>query len=119
MQKLEELTSLKNQVKELHLQVKSRKQNFHGNSTNIYKPHGDTIKDTSRDITKTITETPIKNNKALPILNDNLLEIMTDRGILISYLLSSFSKITNPEHTSQYTLINDPDSERIRDLLIN
>ena len=46
-----------------------------------------------------------ENNKAIENLHDNRLEIINDRGILASYLLSSLSKITNPENTSQFRLI--------------
>ena len=45
--------------------------------------------------------TPKENNKALENLNDKLLEILNDGGIIASYL-SSLSKITNPENTSQF-----------------
>ena len=33
--------------------------------------------------------------------------------------MSPLSKITNPEHTSQFKLIKDPNSNRVNDLLIN
>ena len=49
----------------------------------------DAIENTSESITKTITETSIKNNQAIEKLNNKLLEIMNDRGILASYLISS------------------------------
>ena len=44
---------------------------------------------------------------------------MNDRGIIASYLLSPFSKITNPENTSQFKLIKDSSSSRVNDLLIH
>ena len=44
---------------------------------------------------------------------------MNDRGILATFLLSLLSKITNPEHTSQFKLIKYPISKKINDLLIN
>ena len=68
----------------------------------LFEPVTNTNKDTSQDITKTITETSIKNNQAIENLNDKLLEIMNDRGILASYLLSPLSIITNPENKSQF-----------------
>ena len=46
------------------------------------------------------------SNKAIANLNNNLPEIMNDRGILASYLLFSF--ITKLKHTGQYKLIKDP-----------
>ena len=67
----------------------------------------DTIKSTSEKITKTVTDTSIKNNKAIEKLNSKLLETLSDRGIIASYLLSSLSKITNPENTSQNKLVKD------------
>ena len=33
---------------------------------------------------------------------------MIDRGIKASYLMSPLSKITNPEHTSQFKLMKNP-----------
>ena len=66
-----------------------------------------------------MTETSIKNNKALENLNNKLLEIMNDRGKSASYLMSVLSKITNPECTSRFKLVKDPNLKRIYDLLIN
>ena len=75
-----------------------------------------TIKDASEDVTKTITETSIKNNKAIENLNDKLLEIMNDRGKLAAYLMSPLSKITNLEISSQFNLLKDSNSNRVKDL---
>ena len=61
--------------------------------------------------------TPKENNKALENLNDKLLEILNDGGIIASYL-SSLSKITNPENTSQFKLVKDSNSNRVNDLPI-
>ena len=44
---------------------------------------------------------------------------MNDRGILASYLMSPLSKITNPENTSQFKLVEDPSSNRVNDLKIH
>ena len=65
-----------------------------------------------------MTESSIKNNKALENINDKLLEIINDRGIIASYLLSPLSKITNPEKTTQFKIVKDPSSNRVKDLLI-
>ena len=119
MEKLEELVSLESQVKALSLQDKLGKQNIHEDKKKVFEPITNTIKDTSRDITNTMTETSINNNKALENLNDKLLEIMNDRGIKASYLLSPLSKNTNHENTSQFELVKDSDSKRVYDLLIN
>ena len=64
-----------------------------------------------------MTETSDKNNKALENLNDKLSNILNDRSILASYLLSII--ITNREHTTQFKLVKDPNSNRVNDLLIN
>ena len=84
----------------------------------VFEPLTDTIKDTSRDKTKTITESAIEDNKALDNLNNKLLEVMNDRGIIASYLLSPSSKITNPENASQFKLEKVCSSNRVNDLLI-
>ena len=66
-----------------------------------------------------MTEISIKNNQALETLNDKFLEIMSDRGILASYLMSTLSKITNPANSNQFKLVQDSNSNRINDLLIH
>ena len=98
---LDELESLQSQVKVVRLQDKLGKQNFHEDMKKVFEPVTKSQENTSQDITKTITETSIKNNKALEKLNNKLLEEMNDRGILASYLMSSLSKITNPENSTQ------------------
>ena len=92
-EKLKELATLQNQVKAVKLQDKLGKQNFHEGMKKLYEPLTDTIKDVFENITKTISETSIKNNPAIENLNTKLLEIMNDRGIIASYLLSPLSKI--------------------------
>ena len=119
LEKLKELVSLKNQVEDLMLQDKLGKQKSHENIKKIHEPLTDTIKVTSRVITKTITENSIKSNKALENFTDKFLEIRKDRGIIASYLLSSLSKITNPENTAQFRLVKNHYSNRVNDLLIH
>ena len=70
----------------------------------VFEPVTKSFEKTSQDITKTITETSIKNNKVLENLHYKLLEIMKDRGILASYLMSPLSKITNLEKSGQFKL---------------
>ena len=41
-----------------------------------------------------------------------------DRGSLASFLMSPSSKNSNPEHTSQLELLKDPNTKRVKDLLI-
>ena len=126
LQKLNESVSLQNQVKAVRLQDKLGKQNFHEDMKEVFEPLTDTIKNTSENITKTITETSITNNKAIENSNNKLLEIMNDRGILASYLrgilasylMSPLSKITNPENTTQFKLVKDHNSNRVNDLLM-
>ena len=119
LQILNEAVSLQNQVKVIRLQDKLGKQNFHEDMTKLFEPLTDTLKKTSEKITKTITETSVKNNQAIENINNKLLEIMNDRGILASYLMSPLSKITNPKSSSQFKLVEDSNSNRVNDLLIN
>ena len=55
---------------------------------------------------------PIEN------LNNKLLEIMNDRGIIATYLLSPLAKITNLENSTQFKLVKDQNSNRVNDLLM-
>ena len=85
---------------------------------NAFEPMTDTNKDISRDITKTIMEFSKTNNKAIENLNNKLSEIVNDRGVIASFLLSLFSKVTNLEINSQFKLVEDSNSKRVNDLLI-
>ena len=116
---LEELASLQSQVKSVRLQDKLGKQNFHEDMKKIFEPITDTIKNTSQNITKTIKEISKENDLALENLITKLLEILNDRGILASYLLSPLSKITSPENFAQFKLIKDSSSNKVNDLQIN
>ena len=118
LEKLNELVSLQNQVKVVKLQDKLGEQNFQENMEKVFEPVTKSLENNFEKLTKTITETSIKNNKALENLNNNLLEIMNVRGILASYLMSPLSKITNPENSSQFRLVKDHNSNRVNDLLM-
>ena len=119
LEKLNELASLQNEVKAVRLQDKLGKQNVHEDMKRVFEPVKKSLESTSQYITKTITETSIKNNQATENLNNKLLEIMNDKGILASYLMSPLSKITNPEISSQFKLVKDSSSNRVNDLKIH
>ena len=119
LENLNELVSLQNQVKVVKLQDKLGEQNFHEDMKKVFEPVTKSLENTSENLTKAITETSIKNNLAIEIINDNLLEIMNDRGILSTYLMSPLSRITNPENSSQFKLVKDSSSNRVNDLKIN
>ena len=100
LQNLNELTSLQDQVKAVRLQDKLGEQKFHEEMKKVFEPVTKSLERTSQDITKTITESSITNNKAIENINNKLSEIMNDRGLLATYLMSPSSKITNPENAS-------------------
>ena len=107
LENLEELDALQNQVQEVRLKDKLGKQKYHYEAKKLQEPFIDTIKDTSESLTKALTETSEEKNLALEILNTKLLEIMKNRGIITSYLMSPLSKITNAENTSQFKFVKD------------
>ena len=119
LEKLNDLVSLQNQVKVVKLQDKLGEQNFHEDMKKVFEPVTKSLENTSENLTKVITESSKENNIALENLNNKLLGIMNDRGILASYLMSPLSKITNPENTSQFKLVKDSSSNRVNDLKIN
>ena len=95
LENLNELVSLENQVKVVRLQDKLGKQNFHEDMKKVFEPVTKPLENTPQDIAKATTETSIKNNRAIENLKNKFLEIMNDRGILGTYLMSALSKITN------------------------
>ena len=119
LEKLNELASLQDQVKVVKLQDKLGEQNFHEDMKKVFEPVTKSLENTSENLTKAITESSKENNLALENLNNKLLEIMNDRGILATYLMSPLSKITNPENTTQFKLVKDANSNRVNDLNIN
>ena len=74
LEKLEELPFFKNQVEEFRLRDKHGKLYYHQNTTKLFEPRTNTIKNTSKNLTKIITETYINNNKATEELSEKLLE---------------------------------------------
>ena len=72
LQTLNEAVSLQNQVKAVRLRDKLGEQNYHEDAKKLFKPMTHAIKDTSNNLTKTITETSIKNNKAISDLNEKI-----------------------------------------------
>ena len=118
LENLNELVSLQDQVKTVRLQDKLGKQNFHEDMKKVFEPVTKSFEKTSENLTKPITETSIKNNLAIENINNNLLEIMNDRGILATYLMSPLSRITNSDNTSQFRLVKDHNSNRVNDLLM-
>ena len=119
LETLNKLVSLENQVDVVRLRDKLGKQNFHEDMKKVFEPVTKSLENNSQDITKTITEPFIKNNQAIENLDNKLLEIMDDRSILETYLMSPLSKITNPENTSQFKLLKDPSSNRVNDLKLH
>ena len=119
LKKLDEVVSLQNQVKVVRLQDKLGKQNFHEDMKKVFEPVTKSLENTSEKLTRAITESSTKNNQAIENLNNKLPEIMNDRGILASYLMSPLSKITNPEKSSQFQLVKDSSSNRVNDLKIH
>ena len=119
LQKLNEAVSLQNQVKVVRLQDELGKQNFHEDLTEVFEPLTDTLKKTSGNETKTITETSINNNKALSNLNEKVLELMNDKGMIAPYLASSLVNLFKPENKSQFRLRKDHNSTKMNDFLIH
>ena len=119
LEKLEELVSLENQVKVVKLQDKLGKQNFHEDMNKVFEPLTDTLKKTSEDITKTITENSNNNNKAIENINEKILELMNDKGLIAPYLASSLVNLFKPENKSLFRLRKDHNSTKINDFLIH
>ena len=116
---LDELASLQNQVKVDRLQDKLGKQNFHENVKKVFEPITQSLEKTSEDITKSLTKTSINNNKAIENLNEKILELMNDKGMITPYLASSLVNLFKPENKSQFRLKKDLNSTKMNDFLMN
>ena len=119
LEKLNEAISLQNQVKEVRLQNKLGEQNYHENINKFFKPMTDEIKNTSEKITKTLTENSLNNNKAIENLNEKILELMNDQGLIAPFLTSSLVEVFRKDNKSQFRLRKDPDSTKLNDFLIH
>ena len=93
LQNLNELVSLQNQVKVVRLQDKLGEQNFHEDMKKVFEPLTKSLENTSDNITKTITENSINNNKAIENLNEKILELMNDKGMIAPYLTTSLVEV--------------------------
>ena len=119
LQNLNEAISLQNQVKVVRLQDKLGNQNVHENMEEVFEPLTDTLKKTSENITKSITENSINNNKAIENLNEKILELMNDKGMIAPFLTSSLVEVFKSDNKSQFRLRDDPNSTKINDFLIH
>ena len=79
----------------------------------------DAIKNTSQEITKTITETSNKNNKVLENLNEKILDLLNDKCMIAHTLASSLVNLFKPEKKSQFRFKKDLNSTGMKDFLIN
>ena len=119
LKKLNELVSLEKQVNEVRLRDMLGEQNYHEDSKKLFKLMTDAIKNTSENITKTLTENSINNNKAIEKLNEKILELMDEKGMIAPYLTSSLVNLFNSENKSQFRLRKDPNSTKMNDFLIH
>ena len=102
LEKLNEAVSLQKQVQEVRLQNKLGDQNYHEDMNKLFRPITDAIKNTSENITKTITENSINNNKAIENLNEKILELMNDKGMIAPYLTTSLVEVFKKDNKSQF-----------------
>ena len=63
------------------------------------------LEKTAENLTKAVTETSFKNNKAMESLNEKVLELMNDRGIIAPYFASSLVNLLKLESKSHIILI--------------
>ena len=115
LENLNELVLLQSQVKAVRLQDKLGEQKFHEDMKKVFEPVTKSIENTSQDITKLISETSINKNQAISDLNEKVLELMYDKGMIARYLASSLVNLFKPENKSQFKLIKDRNSIRMNE----
>ena len=119
LRNLNDAVLLQNQVQEVRLQNKLGDQNYHEDMNKLFKAMTDAIKNTSENITKTLTENSINNNKAIENLNEKILEMMNDKGMIAPYLTTSLVEVFKKDNKSQFRLRKDPNSTKMNDFLIH
>ena len=107
LQKLNESVSLESQVKAVRLQDKLAEQDYQHKTEKLFEPFADITKNTSENLMKTLTENSIINNKAIENLNEKILELLNDKGMISPFLASSIFILFKPENKSQFKLIKD------------
>ena len=115
LKNLNDAVLLQNQVQEVRLQNKLGDQNYHVDMNKFFKPMTDELKNTSEKITRTLTENSINNNKAIENLNEKILELMDEKGMMASYLTSSLVEVFKKDNKSQFRLRKDPDSTKLNE----
>ena len=85
----------------------------------VFDPVTKSLENTSENLTKAITENSINNNKAIENLNEKILELMDDKGMITSFLASSLVNLFKPENKSQFRLKKDLNSTKMNDFSIN
>ena len=116
---LKEAVSLENDVKVVRLQDKLGKQNFHEDMKEVFEPMTNAIEKTSENITKSITEVSINNNKTIENLNEKFLELMDANGMIASYLALPLVEVFRKDNKSQFRIRKDPNSTKLNDFLIH
>ena len=119
LQNLNEAVSLQKDVKVVRLQDKLGKQNFHEDIKQVFEPMTNAIKKTSENITKSITEASINNNKAIENSNEKILELMNDNGMIASYLALPLVEVFRKDNKSHFRIRKDPNSTKLNDFLIH
>ena len=119
LENLKEAISLQNEVKVVKLQDKLGKQNFHEDLKEVFEPMTNAIEKTSENITKSITEVSINNNKAIENLNEKILELMDANGMIASYLALPLVEVFRKDNKSQFRIRKDPNSTKLNDFLIH
>ena len=119
VQKLNEAVSLQNQVKVVRLQDILGKKKFQQDLKEVFEPITKSLENTSGNITKTFREASNKNNKAISDLNEKVLELMDEKGLLAPHLASSLVNLFKPENKSQFRLRTDVNSTKMKDFLMH
>ena len=119
LQNLNDAILLQNQVQEVRLQNSLGDENYHEDINKFFKPMPDELKNTSEKITRTLTENSINNNKAIENLNEKILELMDEKGMIAPYLALSLVEVFKKDNKSQFRLRKDPNSTKLNDFLIH
>ena len=85
----------------------------------VFEPLTDTLQKTSENITRLLQKLLLKTSKAISDLNEKVLELVDEKGLIAAYLALSLVNLFKPENKSQFRLKKDLNSTEMNDFLIH
>ena len=84
----------------------------------VFEPVLDTVKEVSKEVRKTKTETSIEGFEIIAGLNENVRESMNDKVFIASNLVIILSNTFKRENIGHFKSVEDPNSNKVIDVFL-